>query len=527
MPIDSQNCDVLAIDRHSLSAVDLQEPQVLSARADGRLVFGTFLIDEAEFGLAVQDIREVVNEPPHFNRILPSPDYFRGVFNLRGLVIPVVDLRLLLGLPPELQDRAGRKVAIIEHGPYCFGLLVDATGEVFTAQGFQHHPFTFSSGDFALTIVKGVFLRDHGMRTVQILDPQKLLNFEQIPKVQASPALVSSEKRLSRRRQCLSFYVGDCACAIDMTCIKEVIDFVGIKNSTLASLWTLGTIDLRGTTVPVIDLGAFLNDTHTTLTENFVGKGFKLIVLRVGTELLSFLVDSITTIVPFHDEDVVRLPPVGFRRAEMLNGGLTMQNASMIFLMDHRKLSDDPNLLHVSEGLGKLFRAHDATIRSDEALSSKKTKYITFSIEGEYALDIRQVKEVLNFPTLITRPPNSQPFIEGVVNLRGDLIPIINPRRLYNLEAVETSSTRLMILSCNGAKYGFMVDKVGSIISVAVADARPMEPFIGRQRGEDIINDVKEWLFSAEADSFSQPLSVLDLSKVLLRCSGVSIGTQS
>jgi purine-binding chemotaxis protein CheW len=194
-----------------------------------------------------------------------------------------------------------------------------------------------------------------------------------------------------------------------------------------------------------------------------------------------------------------------------------MQDETILLLIDHETMMIDPTLLHVSTGLAKVFREHAASERASNTRHSKKTTYITFSIDREYALDIRQVNEVLNFPDNITFPPNSQPFIEGLVNLRGDLIPIINPRRLYNLEPVERSLTRLMILTCDGAKYGFMVDKVGSIVNVAVSDAKPMAPFLGRQQGDQIVSDVKEWLFMTGANASSEALSILDLSKVLLR----------
>jgi purine-binding chemotaxis protein CheW len=501
-------------DNSSAKAVD---PAESAWRTNRSHVFGTFLVDDTEFAVAIRNIKEVVNVPADFTRVSPAPDYFRGVFSLRGFVVPVIDLRRLLGLPPDVKDWENSKVAIIEHDGSCFGLLVDATGDVFTVTHSQHHPFSYNSSDVVMSVVSGVFLRDEGRTTVQILDPQKLLNCAQFPRVEASLALAPSEKRLGKRRQCLSFFIGDCAYAFDITCIREVVDFRGIENPTVASRWTLGTIDLRGTTVPVVDLRAFLNDAESFLKVDFVGKGFKLVVLTIGDELVSFLVDKIKTIVPFHDDDIVQFPPVGLRRGALLRGGLTMQDETILLLIDHETMMIDPTLLHVSTGLAKVFREHAASERASNTRHSKKTTYITFSIDREYALDIRQVNEVLNFPDNITFPPNSQPFIEGLVNLRGDLIPIINPRRLYNLEPVERSLTRLMILTCDGAKYGFMVDKVGSIVNVAVSDAKPMAPFLGRQQGDQIVSDVKEWLFMTGANASSEALSILDLSKVLLR----------
>lgn len=504
----------------------LIEPPCDAERPGGqpqsRFVFGTFLIDDAEFAVSVNALKEVVNEPASFTRILPSPDYFLGVLNLRGLVVPVIDLRILLGLAPHDAFNTERKVAIIEHGKHCFGLMVDTTGDVFTVKNTDHHPFANIESGSARSIINGVFMREDGQKIVQVLDPGALLDLDHIPKVESIFALEVAETVSGKRAQCLSFYVGESVCAIDVNCIKEIVDFEEINNESLASWWTLGTIDLRGTTVPVIDLQTFLSGRDKRTAEDLEGQRFKLIVLQVGNELLSFLVDGIKTIVPYYEQDVAPFPPVGLRRGDLFKGCITTDGTAMVLLMDYEKVLADAELVNVTVSCRELFRESDATTRADHERNAKKKTYITFSIQSEFALDIRNVNEVLNFPEDVTRPPYAPHCIEGMLSLRGDLIPIINPRRLYNLDPIDAGSAKLVIFSSNEAKYGMMVDNVGAIVNVAYTDPKSIPPFRDQVDNGQINNDVKEILVISGDPTQQRSLVILDLEAVLARCARLS-----
>jgi len=61
-------------------------------------IFGSFWLGEAEFALPVNHVQEVVNPPSVYTPVPLSPPDLVSLFNLRGMVIPVVDLRRLLGL---------------------------------------------------------------------------------------------------------------------------------------------------------------------------------------------------------------------------------------------------------------------------------------------------------------------------------------------------------------------------------------------------------------------------------------------
>jgi purine-binding chemotaxis protein CheW len=88
----------------------------------------TFALDGEEFGIPVVRVREVIRVS-EITRVPQAPPHVRGVTNLRGRILPVVDLRSRFGLPPaEVTSRS--RIVVVEVGDRVVGLLVDAVLQV-------------------------------------------------------------------------------------------------------------------------------------------------------------------------------------------------------------------------------------------------------------------------------------------------------------------------------------------------------------------------------------------------------------
>jgi purine-binding chemotaxis protein CheW len=88
----------------------------------------TFALDREEFGIPVRQVREVIRVSD-ITRVPQAPAHVRGVANLRGRILAVVELRSRLGLPPaELTPRS--RVVVVEVRERVLGLLVDAVSQV-------------------------------------------------------------------------------------------------------------------------------------------------------------------------------------------------------------------------------------------------------------------------------------------------------------------------------------------------------------------------------------------------------------
>ncbi|CAG0969675.1 chemotaxis protein CheW [Geobacter sp.] len=99
---------------------------------------------------------------------------------------------------------------------------------------------------------------------------------------------------------------------------------------------------------------------------------------------------------------------------------------------------------------------------------------VSFKLEHEeYGVNVLKVREIIRMPS-ITRVPNTPHYIEGVINLRGKVIPIISMRKRFNLPDGEISSqTRIMVIDMEGELMGFVVDAVSEVIRIAESEIQP------------------------------------------------------
>ncbi|MBC7131464.1 chemotaxis protein CheW [Candidatus Bathyarchaeota archaeon] len=88
-----------------------------------------FTMGDVNYGVPVDQVREV-RDSQAVTPVPGAPPYVRGVTNLRGQIVTIIDLRKRLGLQPKKDD--GEKVIIIEMGDYAVGVVVDAVTEVST-----------------------------------------------------------------------------------------------------------------------------------------------------------------------------------------------------------------------------------------------------------------------------------------------------------------------------------------------------------------------------------------------------------
>ncbi|MBF0568322.1 MAG: chemotaxis protein CheW [Nitrospirae bacterium] len=102
------------------------------------------------------------------------------------------------------------------------------------------------------------------------------------------------------------------------------------------------------------------------------------------------------------------------------------------------------------------------------AVTDNVLQLVTFTLgTEEYAIDILRVQEI-NRMTDITIVPNAPPFVEGVVNLRGKVIPVVSLRKKFEIEdRASDESSRVMIVDLQGVTIGLIVDAVSEVLRVS------------------------------------------------------------
>jgi purine-binding chemotaxis protein CheW len=95
-------------------------------------------------------------------------------------------------------------------------------------------------------------------------------------------------------------------------------------------------------------------------------------------------------------------------------------------------------------------------------------QFIVFRLDREeYAVPIGDVDEVTRRPDELTRVPKAPAFIEGVMNLRGAVIPVVDQRRRFDLPAAPPSSRqRIIVITLDGLRAGFLVDAASELVKI-------------------------------------------------------------
>lgn len=134
-------------------------------------------------------------------------------------------------------------------------------------------------------------------------------------------------------------------------------------------------------------------------------------------------------------------------------------------------------------------------------------QYIEFAIEREqYAIEIQDIHEIIKMQD-ITEIPNVRPYVKGVINLRGKIVPVISLRSLFSLGEKEyTRTTRIIVVHHQEDTVGIIVDRVNKVTTFS--DIQPPPERVGGIDGN---------YFVGIGLTTSGLVAILKLNEVLLR----------
>lgn len=143
----------------------------------------------------------------------------------------------------------------------------------------------------------------------------------------------------------------------------------------------------------------------------------------------------------------------------------------------------------------------DATTQRDELI-----QLVSFMLaDEEYGVEVLKVREIIRMPA-ITKMPNTPQHVEGIINLRGKVIPIISMRRRFGLMENENNShTRIIIMDVAGTLTGFIVDAVSEVIRIRSSEIQPppsmvMSGGIGQEFITGVFNHAERLLIIMDVD---------------------------
>ena len=137
--------------------------------------------------------------------------------------------------------------------------------------------------------------------------------------------------------------------------------------------------------------------------------------------------------------------------------------------------------------------------------------------EEEYGVEVLTVREIIRLPE-ITKMPNTPYYVEGIINLRGRVIPIISMRKRFDLQEGErTNQSRIIVMDVGGDLTGFIVDGVSEVIRIPASEVQPPPAMVSGSIEQSyltgvfnhagqllIIMDVERMFNEAERDALAE-----------------------
>jgi len=119
------------------------------------------------------------------------------------------------------------------------------------------------------------------------------------------------------------------------------------------------------------------------------------------------------------------------------------------------------------------------TPSTELATVGEERQLVVFQLAAElYGVEIARVHEIIRLPT-VTRVPRAPSFVEGIINLRGKVIPVVDLRRRFGLPtAAHTRASRIVVVELGDQVVGIIVDGVSEVLRVNSSIVEPPSPVV-------------------------------------------------
>jgi purine-binding chemotaxis protein CheW len=428
----------------------------------------TFLLGEDEFGADIMDVKEIIRVP-EITKVPNAPSYVEGACNLRGNVLPIIDGRTRFSMERKERDENSR-VLVIDVDGKATGIVVDKVLEVMrvNTSDIEEPPQIVKNMDS--DYLDGVVKLENGSRLVMLLDVVGALRVH-ASKREENEAIQEDDRSQNvhivhnanvesiEEEQLVSFLLDKEEYAFGIIEVKEIIRAPQIVKVPNCEIYIEGVVSIRNNLLPIINLRTYFGMEHIEMSDNS-----RILVVDMGNYTAGIMVDKITEVLRIPTSFIQPPPKFSTHHGEQLKGVAKLNDGKRLILML------DPSKLISAEEIGGISGVEENQ-RQDEFVGSMakqlldEEQLVTFKVDmEEYGVKIANVQEI-NRMTEITKIPKAPYFIEGIVNLRGNIIPVLNLRKLFKLpEKQVTDSTRIIIVDLNGKRTGIVVDSVSEVL---------------------------------------------------------------
>jgi purine-binding chemotaxis protein CheW len=432
----------------------------------------TFDMAAERYAFPMSRVQEIIRMPSVV-KVPLGPPSLEGLANLRGRVLPVVSLRDCCDMAATAHDETTR--VIVVDGGVPLGFVVDRVASVISIDPSAMEPADEVQSTVRSDVLIGVIKSDGGEMTT-VLDVDRLVggqftrlagNRQETASATRVAAETEADQEFDDTLELVSFAVEGQEYALPIDQVQEIVQAPeSISHIPNAGNRVLGVIDLRGRLLPVVSMRRVFGMPPAPLEPQN-----RIVVVSLDGGVVGVVMDTVREVLRVPHELVAPLP--GF----MAEAGRRSEVESVVRLEDGKRLVSVLSVNRMFDSPEVRQEIADNTQEAPEMAQERGTVddgrgdeelFVVFRLDREeYAVDVDSVQEIIRVPEALIRVPKSYEFVEGLVNLRGTVLPVVDLRTRLGLPRSERDERqRIVVLIIGGVRTGFIVDSVAEVARV-------------------------------------------------------------
>jgi len=272
----------------------------------------------------------------------------------------------------------------------------------------------------------------------------------------------------------VSFQVDGQEYAIAIEDVQEIVQVPeAIIHVPRSESHVLGIMTLRNRLLPLVSLRRLF-----ALTDQPLDEKSRILVLSLEQVSVGLAVDGVSEVLRVSKTGIEAMPPLLARQGDLadLSGICRLEGGQrLVSIITARNLFQNSAIV---EALGKVKE-----IEQEAAVETSESEEITLDDEQvvvfllgkeEFGVPITSVQEIVRIPEELIRVPKAPASVEGVINLRGSVLPVLDLRLRLGLARLDRNDRqRIMVFLMDGIRTGFVVDQVAEVLKVPRAAIEP------------------------------------------------------
>jgi purine-binding chemotaxis protein CheW len=309
---------------------DQEKNEISNHVAADKVDLVVFRVGMEQFAFMLKHVKEIV-KVAEIKKVPYAPAHVVGLSNLRGVILPVLDIRKCLNMPQKEVDDDSRIIVTDIQGRQA-GIIVDRISQVTSveAPSIVEPPANIKNTQGGY--VSGITVKDKGKSIIMVLDVEKIVDIRQLERVFAKSQVSGKDdfgslrSHIEDKEKLVIFNIGDENYSLNIKNVKEILRYGELLNVPNSKYYVEGVMSVRNSLLTVINPGKILGVECNRICEST-----RIVVVDAGAFSYGIVVDKVS--------EVANVPKQSFYRPLKIAKNSEMELVSRFFnLNDGKKI---------------------------------------------------------------------------------------------------------------------------------------------------------------------------------------------